>query len=49
MMAVAETTMPVVAAARAVRAILVTNDAHLLALDGHEGLKVVRPINLRAH
>jgi len=32
-----------VAAALAVGAVLVTNDAHLLALAGHEGLQVVRP------
>lgn len=36
-----------VAAARAARAILVTNDAHLLALAGHEGLEVMRPGNVR--
>src|SRR5262249_44544081 len=38
-----------VAAALAARAILVTNDAHLLTLAGHEGLEVVRPTGLRAH
>jgi predicted nucleic acid-binding protein len=27
---------------------LVTNDAHLLALAGHEGLEVVRPADVRA-
>jgi putative PIN family toxin of toxin-antitoxin system len=32
-----------VSAALAARAVLVTNDAHLLALAGHEGLDVVRP------
>jgi putative PIN family toxin of toxin-antitoxin system len=37
-----------VAAALAAGAILVTNDAHLLAIAGHEGLKVVRPADLRA-
>jgi putative PIN family toxin of toxin-antitoxin system len=36
-----------VAAARAAGAALVTNDAHLLALAGHEGLKVVRPVDLQ--
>src|SRR5262245_30558891 len=38
-----------VAAARAARAALVTNDAHLLALAGFEGLEVVRPTDIRAH
>ena len=38
-----------VAAALAARAVLVTSDAHLLALAGHEGLEVVRPTNVRAH
>jgi putative PIN family toxin of toxin-antitoxin system len=38
-----------VAAALAAGAVLVTNDAHLLALVGHEGLKVVRPADVRAH
>jgi putative PIN family toxin of toxin-antitoxin system len=37
-----------VAAALAAGAVLVTNDAHLLALAGHEGLQVVRPADLRA-
>ena len=37
-----------VAAALAAGAILVTNDAHLLAIAGHEGLKVVRPADVRA-
>ena len=37
-----------VSAARAAGAILVTNDAHLLAIAGHEGLKVVRPADVRA-
>ena len=32
-----------VAAALAAGAVLVTNDAHLLAVAGHEGLEVVRP------
>jgi uncharacterized protein len=32
-----------VAAALAAGAILVTNDAHLLAIAGHEGLRVMRP------
>jgi predicted nucleic acid-binding protein len=32
-----------VAAALAAGAVLVTNDAHLLAVAGHEGLRVVRP------
>jgi putative PIN family toxin of toxin-antitoxin system len=36
------------AAALAAGALLVTNDAHLLTLAGHEGLKVVRPADLRA-
>jgi predicted nucleic acid-binding protein len=38
-----------VAAARAARAVLVTNDAHLLALAGFEGLEVMRPADVRAH
>jgi predicted nucleic acid-binding protein len=38
-----------VAAALAAGAVLVSNDAHLLALAGHEGLKVVRPADVRAH
>ena len=37
-----------VAATLAAGAILVTNDAHLLAVAGHEGLKVVRPADVRA-
>jgi predicted nucleic acid-binding protein len=37
-----------VAAALAAGAALVTNDAHLLALAGHEGLEVVRPADVRA-
>jgi predicted nucleic acid-binding protein len=37
-----------VSAALAAGAILVTNDAHLLAIAGHEGLKVVRPADVRA-
>ena len=37
-----------VSAALAAGATLVTNDAHLLAIAGHEGLKVVRPANVRA-
>ena len=37
-----------VAAALAAGALLVTNDAHLLAIAGHEGLKVVRPADVRA-
>ena len=37
-----------VAAALAAGAVLVTNDAHLLALAGHEGLEVVRPAGVRA-
>jgi predicted nucleic acid-binding protein len=37
-----------VAAALAAGAILVTNDAHLLAIAAHEGLKVVRPADVRA-
>jgi putative PIN family toxin of toxin-antitoxin system len=36
-----------VAAALVARAVLVTNDAHLLAVAGHEGLRVVRPNELR--
>jgi putative PIN family toxin of toxin-antitoxin system len=36
-----------VAAALGAGAVLVTNDAHLLAVDGHEGLKVVRPADMR--
>src|SRR2546430_2747841 len=38
-----------VAAARAARAVLVTNDAHLLALAGSEGLQVLRPADVTAH
>ncbi len=38
-----------VAAALAAGAVLVSNDAHLLALAGHEGLTVVRPVGVRAH
>ena len=37
-----------VAAALAAGAALVTNDAHLLTIAGHEGLKVVRPADVRA-
>lgn len=37
-----------VSAALAAGAVLVTNDAHLLALAGHEGLKVVRPADVWA-
>jgi putative PIN family toxin of toxin-antitoxin system len=37
-----------VSAALAAGAILVTNDAHLLAIAGHQGLKVVRPADVRA-
>jgi uncharacterized protein len=37
-----------VSAALAAGAILVTNDAHLLAIAGHEGLKVVRPAGVRS-
>jgi predicted nucleic acid-binding protein len=37
-----------VAAARAAGAALVTNDGHLLALAGQEGLEVVRPAAVRA-
>ena len=37
----------VVAAALAAGAVLVTNDVHLLAVAGHEGLQVVRPADLR--
>ena len=37
-----------VAAALGAGAVLVTNDAHLLALAGHEGLEVVRPADVRA-
>ena len=36
-----------VAVARAAGAVLISNDAHLLALAGHEGLRVVRPVDLR--
>ena len=36
-----------VAAALAAGAVLVTNDAHLLAVTGHEGLKVLRPSEVR--
>jgi predicted nucleic acid-binding protein len=35
-----------VAAALASGAILVSNDAHLLAVAGHEGLEVLRPADL---
>jgi putative PIN family toxin of toxin-antitoxin system len=38
-----------VAAALAARAALVSNDAHLLAVAGHEGLQVVRPADVQAH
>ena len=37
-----------VAAALAAGAVLVSNDGHLLALAGHEGLEVVRPADVRA-
>jgi uncharacterized protein len=37
-----------VAAALAAGAVLVTNDAHLLGVAGHEGLGVVRPNEVRA-
>ena len=37
-----------VAAALAASAFLVTNDAHLLAVAGHEGLRAIRPVDLRA-
>ena len=37
-----------VAVALAAGAALVTNDAHLLAVAGHEGLEVVRPADVRA-
>jgi putative PIN family toxin of toxin-antitoxin system len=37
-----------VAAALAAGAVLVTNDAHLLAVAGHGGLEVVRPSDVRA-
>ena len=37
-----------VATALAAGAALMTNDAHLLALAGHEGLEVVRPADVRA-
>jgi putative PIN family toxin of toxin-antitoxin system len=37
-----------VAAALAGAAIVVSNDAHLLAVKGHEGLRVVRPAELCA-
>lgn len=36
-----------VAAALAGRALLVTNDAHLLSVAGHAGLAVVRPTDVR--
>jgi putative PIN family toxin of toxin-antitoxin system len=36
-----------VAAALAAGAVLVTNDAHLLAVAGHKGLRVVRPTAMR--
>jgi uncharacterized protein len=36
-----------VAVALAAGAVLVTNDGHLLALTGHEGLRVVRPTEVR--
>ena len=35
-----------VAVALAAEAVLVTNDAHLLAVDGHAGLRVVRPADI---
>jgi putative PIN family toxin of toxin-antitoxin system len=38
-----------VAAALAAGAVLVTNDAHLLAVAGHEGLRVLRPTDLPPH
>ena len=37
------------AVALAAEAVLVTNDAHLLALAGHEGLEVIRPTDVREH
>ena len=37
-----------VAVALAAGAVLVSNDAHLLALAGHEGLEVVRPADVRS-
>jgi hypothetical protein len=37
-----------VAAALAAGGVLVSNDAHLLALAGHEGLEVVRPADVRS-
>jgi hypothetical protein len=37
-----------VAAARTAGAALVSNDGHLLAVAGHEGLEVVRPADVRA-
>ena len=37
-----------VAVALAAGAVLVSNDGHLLALAGHEGLEVVRPAGVRA-
>ena len=37
-----------VAVALAAGAVLVTNDGHLLALAGREGLEVVRPADVRA-
>jgi putative PIN family toxin of toxin-antitoxin system len=37
-----------VAVARAAGAVLISNDAHLLALAGHEGLMVVRPVDVRS-
>jgi putative PIN family toxin of toxin-antitoxin system len=36
-----------VAVALAAGAVLVTNDGHLLVLTGHEGLRVVRPTEVR--
>ena len=38
-----------VAVALAAGAVLVSNDAHLLALAGHEGLEVIRPTDVREH
>jgi putative PIN family toxin of toxin-antitoxin system len=37
-----------VAVALAAGAVLVSNDAHLLAVAGHQGLQVVRPVDLQA-
>jgi putative PIN family toxin of toxin-antitoxin system len=36
-----------VAVAVAAGAVLITNDAHLLSVAGHEGLKVARPADIR--